>query len=47
MSDDAAALAELVAASPINKVRVLAWRDRGKPTACEYRPGTCADMTIC
>jgi DHA1 family bicyclomycin/chloramphenicol resistance-like MFS transporter len=26
---------------------VLAWRDRGKPMTCEYRPGTCADMTVC
>jgi DHA1 family bicyclomycin/chloramphenicol resistance-like MFS transporter len=26
---------------------VVAWRDRGKARACEYQPGTCADMTVC
>ena len=33
MSDDAATLAELVGASPIHKVRVLAWRDLDDPEA--------------
>jgi len=26
---------------------VVAWRDRGRETTCELRPGTCADMTVC
>jgi DHA1 family bicyclomycin/chloramphenicol resistance-like MFS transporter len=26
---------------------VVAWLDRGRSRACELRPGTCADMTVC
>ena len=26
---------------------VVAWHDRGRSRACELRPGTCADMTVC
>ena len=26
---------------------VVAWLDRGRTRACELRPGTCADMTVC
>jgi DHA1 family bicyclomycin/chloramphenicol resistance-like MFS transporter len=26
---------------------LVAWRDRRTARACEYQPGTCADMTVC
>jgi hypothetical protein len=26
---------------------VVLWRDRERTKSCEYRPGTCADMTVC